>query len=48
MLTRRNLVFTGLILLTPTDIRFAQAEPPAQEDPVATRAIVYASGVAVD
>ena len=41
MLTRRNLVFTGLISLTATDIRFAQAEPPPQKDPVAIVTAIY-------
>jgi hypothetical protein len=42
MVTRRNLVFTGLIaLLAATDMRFARAEPPAPEDPVAFVTAIY-------
>ena len=42
MVTRRTLVFTGLIaLLAANDIRFARAEPPAPKDPVAIVTAIY-------
>ena len=43
MLTRRSLVLLGLVgLLAAVDIRFASAEPPSANDPVAIVTAIYA------